>query len=232
MPAGIGTLRESSLHESLKRWYSQPMDEVEKLVDGYTVDLFRDGSCIEIQTNHIYMLKRKVTELLKNFKVQVVYPIPQERYIIRIDNKSSIAISRRKSPKRGSFLGVFNELVYIPSLVVQPNFSIEVVLIREELVLFDDGKGSWRRRGWSILDRRLINIVSSEVFLQVSDYLKFLPERLPARFSVSDLADKIGCSTSLARKMAYCMRKTGLLEITGKIGRAYQYKVTGRTLVS
>ena len=39
----IGTLRESSLHASLKELYARPGDELEAVREGYVVDLVRPG---------------------------------------------------------------------------------------------------------------------------------------------------------------------------------------------
>ena len=46
----IGSLNEKQLHAALKEWYRDAGDGVEVEVDGFVVDLVRDGLLIEIQT--------------------------------------------------------------------------------------------------------------------------------------------------------------------------------------
>ena len=59
--------------------------------------------------------------------------------------KEGTPISKRKSTKKGK-LTDFRELVRIPDILGEDNFSLEVLFIDEE-VRCNDGKGSWRRRG-------------------------------------------------------------------------------------
>jgi hypothetical protein len=232
MQEGIGTLQESSLHAGLKQWYFRPGDLVETKVDGYTVDLVRGDLCLEVQTNQIYKIKEKVFELLFHHPVRVIYPVPHERFITRIDIDTEQVISKRKSPKQGSFLDIFTELVYITQLVKQNNFSIEVLLIREELILVKDGRGSRRRKGWSILDRRLIEVLNTRTFSHPDDYLEFLPAGIKVPFTVNEVARELGCPRNTARKMLYALREIGLLKMVGKSGNAFLYQVKDSTLVA
>ncbi|MBI5957220.1 MAG: hypothetical protein HY866_00700, partial [Chloroflexi bacterium] len=164
MTRRIGTLGEKSLHSALKSWYAQPGDQIEWDIAGkYVVDIFRPstdttpGQCIEIQTRRLGKLKTKLSFLLDQGPVRLVYPIAQERHIVRIDANGEI-VSRRKSPKRGRIFHLFPELVSLPALVTHSNFVLDVLLIREEEFWLDDGQGSWRRKHWSIYDRRLLDV--------------------------------------------------------------------------
>ena len=65
-----------------------------------------------------------------------------------LDGQSQI--SRRKSPKRGTLLDIFEEILRVPQLLPHPNFSIEVVFIQEEEVRRYDRIHGWKRRGWII----------------------------------------------------------------------------------
>src|SRR5689334_18806358 len=103
MPRRIGTLAEKSLHASLKAHYSLPGDSLECDLDGYVIDILRHSddastSCIEIQTRSLANMKTKLQALIDRYPIQVVYPIAQERYIIRV-NTDGVILSRRKSPK-------------------------------------------------------------------------------------------------------------------------------------
>ena len=40
----IGTLNEGALHAQLKNWYQRPGDRIERVVDGFVIELVRDKS--------------------------------------------------------------------------------------------------------------------------------------------------------------------------------------------
>lgn len=225
MHNGIGKLRESSLHLSLKEWYSKPGDLLETQVDGFIVDLVRGDLCVEIQTGNFAAIKKKISSLLDHHPVRIVYPIPFERILVRVDMNTERVLQRRKSPKKGTYLDVFGELVRIPRLVSRENLSIDVLLIREEQVWLNDGNGSWRRKGWSKSDRRLIEVVQDRLFASPWDYQSLLPAGLPDLFTVNDLAAASRYPRRFAGKMAYCLRNIGVLEICGKRERSYLYRI-------
>ncbi len=225
-PSGIGRLRETALHAALKAWCARPGDELEAQVEGYVVDLRRGDAVIEVQTRNFSALKRKLAALLDHHPVRLVHPIAQEKYIVRLGRGGRVE-SRRKSPKRGQVVALFTELVSLPELAARPGFTLEIVLTREEEVLRQGRGGSWRRRGWKIADRRLLEVVGRVEFTSPADYAAFLPAGLPSPFSARDLAEQGAYPLPLAQKMVYCLRRMGALEAAGKRGRAALYARAG-----
>ena len=231
MPIHIGTLAEKSLHAQLKQLYAAPGDLLEHPLDGYVVDIARpmdpDSAsltyrCIEIQTRHLAAMKPKLAVLLPTRPVHVVFPIAQQRTIARMDAAGAI-LSRRRSPKSGSIYDIFPELVGLPALIHDSHFSLEVLLIHEEQIWRDDGRGSWRRRRWSIYDRRLLATVMSVPLTSAEDFAALLPTALADGFDTRALAGAIGQPIHVAQKMAYCLRHMGILAVTGKQGNALLY---------
>jgi hypothetical protein len=220
----IGRLQETSLHVSLKDWYANPGDQLEQYVDGYVIDILREGTLIEIQTRNFSAIKPKLSRLIEQHKVHLVYPIAQKKWIIRVE-KDGRLIRRRKSPKQGCFEDLFVELVRIPKMVAHPNFTLEVLLTWEEEIWRKDDQGSWRRKGWSIADRRLIEVVEQCQFDSPDKFRAFLPQGLPTPFTTSDLAKVINKPVFLAQKMTYCLRNMDVIERIGKQGNAWLYKV-------
>ena len=216
---GIGTLSERSLHASLKEWYREPKDELEVDVEGYIIDIVREDLLIEIQTQNFNAMKDKLMSLIPNHKVRLVHPIPRVRWVVREDLQGK-EISRRKSPKQATVLNVFEELVSIPTLLIHRNFELEVLEVFEEQIMRNDGKGSWRRKGWSIVDRRLVDVAESHLFSQPEDLVKLIPPDLDVPFTNTDLAKSIGCSNRIAQKFTYCLRKMNILKLKGKKGNA------------
>ena len=101
-----------------------------------------------------------------------------------------------------------------------------MLLIQKEEVRCDDGKGSWRRKGLSIADRRLIEVLSRHVFKESADFLALLPSDLPDPFSTEELGVGIGQPRWLTQKMAYCLRNMGAIEIVGKNGNSILYSIS------
>jgi hypothetical protein len=109
--AHIGTLNEKPLHAALKNWYAQAGDRFEVRVDGFFIDIVRprgseDDLLIEIQTKSVAKLKRKLTRLAETHPVRLVYPIGQEKWIVRVGDDGEV-IGRRRSPKRNGPESVF-----------------------------------------------------------------------------------------------------------------------------
>jgi hypothetical protein len=220
---GIGLLNEKPLHASLKQWYARPGDRLEVVVDGFVIDIVRDDLLIEIQTGNFAAIKSKLTNLVRYHRVRLVYPIVQEKWIVRSATRNGKGAIRRKSPKRGRMEDLFWELVSIPQLLLNPNFSFEVLMIRgEELRRYDPRRRV--RRGWFMEGRRLLDVVDQRSFGHSADWLRFLPDGLES-FTTSDLATRMNTGRELAQKMAYCLREAKMIELIGKRGRANLYRV-------
>ena len=221
---GIGLLNEKALHASLKQWYARPGDRLEVPVDGFVIDIVRDDLLIEIQTRNFASIKSKLTSLARCHRVRLIYPIVQEKWIVRSASGNGKGTIRRKSPKRGRIEDLFWELVSIPQLLLNPNFSLEVLMIRgEEVRRYNEAKLKVRR-GWLMEGRRLLEVLDQRSFGQSADWLRFLPDGLEL-FTTSDLASRMNTGRELAQKMAYCLREARMIELIGKRGRANLYRV-------
>ena len=223
--SGIGLLNEKPLHASLKQWYARPGDRFEVPVDGFVIDIVRDDLLIEIQTGNFSSIKAKLNNLASGHRVRLIYPIVQEKWIVRSAKNNRPGVIRRKSPKRGRMEDLFWELVSIPQLLLNPNFSLEVLMIRQEEVRRYDGKRKWRRKAWVLEGRRLLEVMDQRSFRHSADWLRFLPDGLEL-FTTSDLADRMNTRRDLAQKMAYCLREARMIELIGKRGRANLYRVS------
>ena len=227
----ITTLNEKPLHASLKQWYALPGDRLEVKIDKFYIDILRQDLLIEIQTRNFSSLKRKLTWLLrKGYSVRLVHPIAKEKWLVKIDADGTI-LNRRKSPKHGSLLHLFDELVFIPHLMTFPNFEIEVLLIQqEETRIFSPGK-AWRRNGWVTKESRLLDVIKRYHFQTPEDIAIASLPSLDVPFTSYDLMQALSISRSLAQKIAYCLRKMGSIRKVGKQGNAYCY-VRNNTITS
>lgn len=221
----IGTLREKPLHASLKEWCARPGDRFEVPVEGFVVDVVRDQLLIEIQTRGFSSMKKKLAALLEaGHSVRIVYPVALDRWLVKVDDDGTV-LDRRKSPKHGGFVDVFSELVSIPTFVDDPRFEVEVVLVAEEEYRVHQPGKAWRRKGWTVLERRLLDVLESKRLASGTDLVGLMPNGIPEIFTTADLSVRLGRSRRLAQQMAYCLRETGALEVVGKTGNALNYRV-------
>jgi hypothetical protein len=224
----IGTLAERELHAALKAYCSLPGDALEHRLGGFVIDIVRGlpdaPSCIEIQTRSLAKLRPKLLALLDEYPIRLVYPIARERLIVRVDADGAI-VSRRRSPRHGTAYDLFAELVSFPGLMTHPNLTLELLFVREEQVWVDDGRGSWRRRRWSIHDRRLLDVIGALALATPADFATLLPAGLPSVFDTEELARAIARPRHVAQKMAYCLRAMGVLELADKRGRSRLYRL-------
>ena len=187
------------------------------------IDIVKDDLLVEIQTGNFASIKSKLMTLVKTHRTRLVFPIPQEKWIIKHAQSDGSEVTRRKSPKRGRIEDLFWEMVSFPQLLMDRNFSLEVLLTREEEVRRYDGKRQWRRKGWVIEERRLLAVVARRLFEEPEDWNTLLPEGLNL-FTSENLAEAIGVRRRLAQKMAYCLRMAKVIELKGKRGRSNLYR--------
>lgn len=192
-------------------------------VDGYVIDLVRGDLLIEIQTRGFSAMRSKLTALLASgHQVRIVHPIAVEKWIVKVSDDGEI-LDRRKSPKHGDVHDIFSELVSFPRLVVQESLAIEVLFTHEEEFRHHTPGRSWRRSGWSVKEKHLVEVVNSTIFDGVDAMSALLPVDLPRPFTTADLAERLGLRRRVAQQMAYCLRETGVIRGVGKNGNAVEY---------
>ena len=211
----IGCLNEKPLHAALKEWYRKEDDQVEAPVEGFVVDLVREGLLIEIQTRGFSSMRPKFDRLLDSYAMRLVHPVAAEKWIVKRDEDGD-EVSRRRSPKRGIAADVCQELVSFPSLLSHPNFTLEIALIEEEEVRRKAATGSWRRRGFAVEERRLLAVLGTVAIGAPAELLTLLPQGLPDPFTTADLAERLGRSRHVAQEVAYCLRVSEALETAGR----------------
>lgn len=124
--------------------------------------------------------------------------------MLQVDSTGTKTKSRRKSPYKGKLTNIFEELVRIPELMKEVNFSVEFPLIREEEVRCRDGKGSKYRKRESIKDRRLLEVVRTHRITKAENFLQFIPQDLPRPFSNKCLTKALSLHIHRCRQIT-CM---------------------------
>ena len=223
---GFTTYREGSLHAALKARYAASVagSRIEAAVDGFVVDVVGPDELVEIQTASFASARRKLERLVDSHHVVLVHPLAVEKWLVRVDADGAI-LRRRRSPKRGLALDLFDELVHIPALLGHPNFRIELALICEEEIRGPIPAGARYRypREWWRLDRRLLEVVETRRIDTAADLMTLLPPGLPEPFTTADIVTATGRPKRLAMRAAYCLERSGAVLQLGRRGRLMRY---------
>ncbi len=224
--SGFTTLREGSLHAALKARYAARITgaRVEFPVEGFIVDVAGRDELVEIQTGSFGSASRKLERLVASHQVVVVHTIPIAKWNVRVD-ADGVVLGRRRSPKRGIALDLFDELVHIAALMTHPNFRIELALTCEEEIRGPIAEGARYRypREWRRLDRRLLDVIATLRIDTPADLLSLLPPGLPEPFTTADIAAAARRSKRLAMRTVYCLERSGAIARGPRRGRLAEY---------
>ncbi len=230
---------ETSLHRDLKALYATSRARIEVPIDDYRIDVVTaQGRLVEIQHGSLASICDKIGKLVDNHNVLVVKPIVARKILVKQDAKGGQVIGRRLSPKRGSILNLFDELVYFTRVFPHKRLTLEVPLVEIEEWRYP-GHGRRRRRrenDFQVEDQRLICVrevhrlrTPRDLAALVCDRLNSCP--LPRPFHTGELAESLEVRRWIAQRIAYCLRKIGSIRQVGKSGNSCLYEfATGRRL--
>jgi hypothetical protein len=222
---------ETSLHRQLKAHYAGAGGLQEVVCQGYRIDAVCGDELVEIQHGSLAAIRDKIRRLLRKHRVRVVKPIVASKLLVKLDSRGGFELNRRRSPKRGVLLDVFDELVYFTRVFPHERLTLEVVLVDVEERRYP-GCGKRRRRrpesDFQIEDQLLEKIVSTHSFATNADLMRLLPRRLPAEFHTGHLAERLKTPRSIAQRIAYCLREMRAVRVVGKSGNAILYAKCGR----
>lgn len=221
---------EFSLHRELKERYAGPDARTEVPVEGYRVDAVLADRLVEVQHGSLGAIRRKVARLLRSHEVLVVKPIVVRKVLVQQTRRGGSIRHRRRSPKVGSILDLFHDLVHFTQVFPHERLTLEVPLVEIEEWRYP-GHGRRRRRrvgDFQIEDQRLIEVHQTVTLRTAADLPALLGVRLPARFHTGHLAALLDRPRWEAQKIAYCLRETAAVETVGKQGNAWLYRLPTR----
>ncbi len=189
-----------------------------------------DGRLIEIQQASLAALRHKVRTLLPGHDVTVVKPLAARKLLIRRKWRGGAVLSSRYSPRRETIADLFCDLVHFVGVFPHPRLTLEVGL-------HAPGGTSGRRPEGGAGGARLSrarpaagrNRRAGSTLKHAHDLARLLPAGLADVFSTEEIARHAAMPRWLAQKMAYCLGKTGAVEVAGKRGNAWLYQRTGPT---
>lgn len=230
----FSTLNESDLHHSLKILYAETYEgKTEVELEGHVYDIVtKNGNVIEIQTANLRKLLPKIEDAIsKGHNVKLVHPVILTRRILLSDEKGN-KISFRKSPKKGSIYDVFKELTGIYTILLNPKFSLELVLIEmtEERVRTGElvqtqNKRRRFRKNWLKINKKLDTIIDTKIFHTSEDYLKLFPN-LPELFCAKDINSMVNIKNG--NLILWVLLRMNIIELVKKSGNTKYYKINNR----
>lgn len=220
----INTFNEKGLHSEIKHYLTKPNDLLESPYKGFIIDIKRDDLLIEIQTKSLNALRKKLEKLLDINRIRIVHPILKNKEIMLFSDKNTI-LHKRLSPKHGDFTDIFEELIFIPDLFRHMNLEIQLLLVSVQEIRKDDGNGSWRRHGISIVNTKLKEIHEIHLIKDAVQLFKYLPKTIVnSDFSTRELSAAMSITMNRAQKICYCLKKMDLIEPVSKKGRLTVYQ--------
>jgi hypothetical protein len=221
-----GGLMETSLHRQLKALYADDPALTEVRLGDFRIDALRGDELIEVQHGSLSAIRRKVAKLVRAHRVRVVKPIVVRKHLVKQDAPGGAVLSRRRSPKVGTALDVFDELIYFTGLFPHERLAVDVVLVDVEEWRYP-GHGRRRRRrerDHQVEDQKLLEVRRTISLRTAADLRRLLPGRLPKPFHTGHLAARLDVPRPTAQRVAYCLRHAGTVRQVGKAGNALLYE--------
>ena len=205
---------ETSLHRQLKDRYGPGLGgHCEVTLKGYRIDAVApDGALVEVQSGALGPLRAKLNRLLPEHRIQVVKPVVVGRRVVRRARRDGPDLSARRSPKRGTLVDVFDDLIGLARTFPHRNLAVEVLAVEIDEIRVP------RRRwpGHQVVDRSLREVVSAVSLRAPGDLWSLLPAGLDGPFTTVDLANLLGRPIEFAQRVAYCLRLSGAAVMIGK----------------
>ncbi|MBN2218608.1 MAG: hypothetical protein JW719_14625 [Pirellulales bacterium] len=217
---------ETSLHRDLKSLYAGDGARTEVTLRNYRIDVVDRGRLVEIQHGGLAAIRDKIRRLLEEHDVTVVKPIVRRRLLVKCKKQGGRVVERRLSPKRGTTLDLFDELVHFTHVFPHERLTIEVPLVDIEEWRFP-GHGRrrrWRQRDHQVEDQKLVAVHETLRLRTTSDLKALVDCPMPRPFHTGHLAEGLGIQRWIAQRIAYCLRQTGAARPVGKQGNALLYE--------
>jgi len=219
---------ETSLHRELKAAYAGEGALFEVPWGKYRVDVVCGNRLIEIQHGPLGAIRDKVRELLEQqHHVLVVKPIVACKYLVQPAAPGGEVLRRRRSPKRGRLLDIFDDLIRFTRVFPHRRLTLDVVLVDVEEYRYP-GHGRrrrWRRTDQETEEQKLLAIRETHLFRTAGDLLRLIDPPPPCPVHSGDLAATLGIARWRAQRIVYCLRHMQAIRQVGKQGNTRLYSI-------
>ncbi|MBQ2876091.1 MAG: hypothetical protein IJE25_03690 [Clostridia bacterium] len=219
---GIGGLSERTLHKTLKLCFEPREEHHEREYLGMVVDILNENGVTEIQTRSLEKLDKKLSRLLPEMKVDLVYPIAVKRWMAWVDPESGDVSEPRRIPRRGRAADALLELYRISKHLENENLTVTLVLLNTLEYKEKNGVGKDKKKWATRLERIPTELVDIITLKNKHDYFRLIPESLGKSFTASEFYKAAAFRTRRAYYALMLLCELGVLS-REKAGRAYLY---------
>lgn len=218
---GIGTYQEKTLHKVIKNYYEAKEEYQEVKINGYVADIFKDNKIIEIQTRSFNKLRDKLEVFLKDYKVNIIYPIAYKKYISWLDLETGEEKDFRKSPKTGSIYDCIFELYKIKKYLNHPNLKITLLFIdlKEQRLL--NGWNQTKKKGAERFNQIPLELIDE---IEINNYNIFIPFK-NQEFTSIDYQKAIKRNLHCAQVSLTILNYLDVIEVVRKEKRRNVYRL-------
>lgn len=220
----IGTLSEKTVHAVVKNYYEPDEEKQEIPIAGLYADIFTGKEIIEIQTRSFDQVRKKLDRFLPQYPVTVVFPIPDTKWLIWIDEETGELSAPRKSPKKGSEYAAFRELYKIKSYLKKEGLCIVLLFMDMEEYRLLNGWSRDKKKGSSRYDRIPLHITREIRLKEKEDYAALIPNSLTGEFTSLDFAKAAKINKAQANQVLNILFYLEIVERIGKKGNAFVYE--------
>jgi len=223
---GFGTLAEKRLHAVIKKYLcdDEALHEVGVAGTRFVSDIRQGNEIIEVQTGAFYPMKKKIAYYMEHTDctVTVVHPIAKLRWLSWVEPGSmEIAPRRRVAGERAEQL--LPELYCLSEHLGNPRLRFRLLLLEVHDFRLLNGRSRDRKKGSNRYERLPLSLLEEIDFNEPSDFSIFLPEALPAHFTVKELSRHTGLRGRDAYSAARVLLALGLTVEAPPIGRAMAF---------
>lgn len=218
----IGTKKEKTIHKFLKYYICSDSTNHEIKIANYYVDCFYNGMIYEIQTRSFNAFREKISVLLKEHPLTIVYPISYQKQIF--NTQDGEIVSTRKSPKKTHPLSICEELYKIKPLLTNPNLHLMIIAMNTNEYRYYR-LNRYKQLRTSRIDQTPTEIVNEYKINNLSDLKDLLPKTLPERFTTKDLMKHTKTSKKVVGCIANVLNHLDIITKVDKIGNSFVYEI-------
>lgn len=191
--AGIGTLGEKRLHVLIKRFLCENEDyhEVGVANTRFVSDVRIGNDIYEVQTGPFHPMRAKIQHYLEktDCTVTVVHPIASKRWISWIDPKKGTVSDRSRVIRAGRPQDLLPTLYPLLPMLGNPRLRFRLLLIEAQDFRMLSSRTRDPKKGAKKYERIPLALLDDIEFRTSSDFLPFVPDKLPAHFTVKMFSD-------------------------------------------
>ena len=216
----IGTKQEKTVHQFLKYYISPDSKFHEIAINKNIVDVLIDNHIYEIQTRNFNVMRNKLSKLLPEYKVTIVYPVSTIKMLHKID-ENGVLVKTQKSPRPDKPVKICSELYKISDYLLHPNLNFKIVCLSvDEFQTTRINK--YKQTRLTHIDSIPKEIVDVIDLNNSKDFLKIIPDI--DMFTSKEFGKHTRLGGRNLSSALLALRKLNVIEVDHIEGKKYIYK--------